>query len=193
MPSKPESKRRQTPRQRRCLLKGCESKFRPNHPLCRYCSDTCRNAAKRWAQQQANTRYRTSTRGKRKRSAQAARYRQRIKERSADAENHVAPVGEGYGKSASGEKSCDRPGCYFRFAKSRRSPLKKFCSPQCRQALRVVLLREKRWSNSAQRLFDDPEHSHCLPMTFSPKATRARLAGLSFSRCPSPDCRSDAQ
>lgn len=156
MPSIPETKRRQPPRQRRCLLKGCESKFRPNHPLCRYCSDTCRNAAKRWAQQQANTRYRTSTRGKRRRSAQAARYRQRVKERITDAENDVAPVGEGYGKSAAGEKNCGRPGCYIRFDESRRSPLKRFCSPQCRQAVRVVLLREKRWRNQSPCLMPEP-------------------------------------
>ena len=39
------------PRQRRCLLKGCEKPFRPTHPQARYCSPECRAAARRWRRQ----------------------------------------------------------------------------------------------------------------------------------------------
>ena len=41
---------------------------------------------------------------------------------------------------------CDRPGCYELSVRSRRSPLRRFCSSACRLALRRVRLREARWS-----------------------------------------------
>ena len=41
--------------------------------------------------------------------------------------------------------SCDRPGCYEEFDRSRRSPLQRFCSWACRHALQCVLERERRW------------------------------------------------
>ena len=41
--------------------------------------------------------------------------------------------------------SCARPGCYVLFVVSQRSPCQKFCSVLCRQALRRVLDREKKW------------------------------------------------
>jgi hypothetical protein len=44
------------------------------------------------------------------------------------------------------EDSCDRPGCYETFARTRRSPLQRFCSRQCRRALERVLERERRWA-----------------------------------------------
>jgi len=36
------------PRKRVCLLKGCEGRFWPVHPLTRYCSPECREEARRW-------------------------------------------------------------------------------------------------------------------------------------------------
>jgi len=41
--------------------------------------------------------------------------------------------------------TCDRPGCYESFQRSRRSPLQRFCSHECRRALERVLERERRW------------------------------------------------
>jgi len=41
--------------------------------------------------------------------------------------------------------SCDRPGCYVEFDRSRRSPLQRFCCLACRHALKRVLQRERRW------------------------------------------------
>lgn len=54
--------------------------------------------------------------------------------------------GEGYQEHATGEIGCcRRPGCYDRFVRTRRSPLQRFCSYRCYQALRRVVLRERRW------------------------------------------------
>jgi hypothetical protein len=41
--------------------------------------------------------------------------------------------------------TCDRPGCYECFERTRRSPLQRFCSQECRRALERVLERERRW------------------------------------------------
>lgn len=93
--------------------------------------------------QKANRRYRASENGKACRREQACRYRQRLKERRVCEPSEER---EGYHK-AGGSKvfRCDRPGCYERFHRTSRSPLKKYCSSVCRQALRRVLVREARW------------------------------------------------
>ena len=130
---------------RRCLLKGCEQTFRPWHPLGRYCSSDCRAAARRWRQRTANRRYRASEQGKRRRRVQSSRYRERIRRRQEVVSNPVTD-GEGYPHPQEvGNTCCRRPGCYQAFARTARSPLQRFCSAGCRQALRRVLLRERRW------------------------------------------------
>jgi len=64
---------------------------------------------------------------------------------------------EGYHQDASQEKSgCDRPGCYKRFTPPPRSPLQKFCCSSCYQALRAVLLRERRWLQWLRRELAQP-------------------------------------
>lgn len=69
--------RARCPRRRRCLLKGCRRKFRPQQPLARYCNEACRERARRWRASKARRRYRQSTNGKQKRQAQSRRYRER--------------------------------------------------------------------------------------------------------------------
>jgi hypothetical protein len=71
---------RRRPRPRRCLLKGCEQNFRPWHAQQRYCSTSCRQAARAWSQWKARRKYRTTARGKQKRSWQSQRYRKRVKQ-----------------------------------------------------------------------------------------------------------------
>ena len=71
------------PRMRRCLLKGCERRFRPQQARQRYCSQSCREAARKWARHKAQQRYRTTTAGKQKRNDQSQRYRERVRQRQA--------------------------------------------------------------------------------------------------------------
>jgi hypothetical protein len=73
-------RRARRPRRRVCLLKGCGQVFRPEQPPGRYCSEVCRQQARRWRQWKARQRYRQSANGKHKRQAQSRRYRQRRKE-----------------------------------------------------------------------------------------------------------------
>ncbi len=69
------------PRQRTCLLKGCEQGFHPRRARQRYCSEECRKAARKWSRWKAQQKYRTTASGKRKRNGQSARYRERVKSR----------------------------------------------------------------------------------------------------------------
>ena len=59
-------------------------------------------------------------------------------------EGHHPFVGEG-------NFCCDRPGCYVLFDRSARSPLRRFCTSSCYQAMRRVRAREARWRSHAPR------------------------------------------
>ncbi len=144
-----------SPRRRRCLLKGCEARFRSIHPMARYCSETCSREARRWSQWRANGRYRQSEQGqeRRRQQCQRRRERQRMQGNSIASESEESCVREGYHLEDEQEiDSCHRPGCYECFAPTTRSPLQKFCSPLCMQAMRRVLQREARWRRRRRQL-----------------------------------------
>lgn len=163
---------------RRCLLKGCEQSFRPRRPQSRYCSDRCRQLARRWRRWQASRRWRGTDQGRACRRRQGQRYRQRRQERVASvrpppsideepplnavmtsaAQRTDDPGGrEGQRPATISEDFdghfCQRPGCYVYFALQARSPGQRFCSAQCRRALRRVLDREAKWRRRRGRRF----------------------------------------
>jgi hypothetical protein len=72
---------RRRPRMRCCLLKGCGTRFHPRHASQRYCSDRCREAARKWSRWKAQGKYRATKAGKEKRNGQCRRYRKRVKRR----------------------------------------------------------------------------------------------------------------
>jgi hypothetical protein len=72
---------RRRPLPRRCLLKGCEQCFRPRHAQQRYCSASCRQAARKWSRWKTQARYRATAAGKEKRNSQSRRYRERVRNR----------------------------------------------------------------------------------------------------------------
>jgi hypothetical protein len=76
-------RRAHRPRRRVCLLKGCGRIFRPEQPLARYCSEACREQARRWREWKSRRRYRRSPNGQQRRQAQSHRYRERRRERQA--------------------------------------------------------------------------------------------------------------
>lgn len=141
-------------RTRRCLLRGCEQPFQPRHPLARYCGPACQAAARCWSRSRAAARYRVTERGRACRRQQVCRYRQRVRERretaaaevEAACETPAETACEGHQEAEDSEKiRCHRPGCYERFSLTPRSPGQRFCGPLCRQALRRVRERERRW------------------------------------------------
>ena len=83
-PENQEGRRRRLPcrpRMRRCLLKGCERSFHPRQARQRYCSERCREAARKWSRWKAQERYRETAAGQQKRNGQSRRYRERVKSR----------------------------------------------------------------------------------------------------------------
>jgi hypothetical protein len=82
------ARRRPLPRQ--CLLKGCEQRFRPRHGRQRYCSASCRQAARKWSRWKSQVRYRTMAAGKEKRNGQSRRYRERVRNRKPAGKEAVA-------------------------------------------------------------------------------------------------------
>jgi hypothetical protein len=78
------------PRTRHCLLKGCEQRFRPQRARERYCSDRCREAARRWSRWKAQEKYRATPTGRRKRNGQGRRYRERVRNRKPPGKEAVA-------------------------------------------------------------------------------------------------------
>jgi len=154
------SPQRQAPdhcRARICLLKGCETWFSPPHPLSRYCSEACGEAARLWSRRLAAERYRVSEKGKERRRQQSCRYRERVRQRREEVQPPPTAC-EGHQEVDDSERiPCLRPGCYERFPPSRRSPLRKFCCTLCRQALQRVHRREARWRRRVLRI---PEEHH---------------------------------
>ena len=83
------------PRTRCCLLKGCDQRFHPRQVRQRYCSDGCRQAARKWSRRKAQERYRETAAGQQRRKGQSRRYRERVKSRKppeTDAVNDPARV-----------------------------------------------------------------------------------------------------
>ena len=69
------------PRARCCFLKGCEQKFQPRRWPQRYCSESCRQEARKWSRWKAQQQYRETAAGQAQRNGQSRRYRERVKNR----------------------------------------------------------------------------------------------------------------
>lgn len=165
-------------RRRRCLLKGCARSFRPTHPLCRYCSPACRQAARRWQCWQAQQKYRASANGRQHRQKQARAYRQRrplpaprppppaASAQPAGSTSTPAPTrseGKRLGKKGCAAPlcPCKRPGCYDLFPAGTLYNPRRFCSPLCRQALHRVLQRESRYRQRRRNGGRPPRRRSC--------------------------------
>jgi len=72
---------RGAPRARPCLLKGCEQRFHPRRARQRYCSQRCREEARKWSRWKAQEKYRATATGRQKRKGQSRRYRELVKSR----------------------------------------------------------------------------------------------------------------
>jgi hypothetical protein len=154
-----------------CLLKGCEQRFQPSHPLQRYCSKLCQQAARDWQCWRAARRYRATAQGRQQRCAQSQRYRERQRLRRAAAAAEQAAQEEAADQQAAQEEAadqregqrypdfsedfsgtpCRRPGCYELFQPRPHEPAQCFCCSACRRALRRVLDREARWLRRRRR------------------------------------------
>lgn len=133
-----------------CLRKGCDREFQARRRNQQYCQDPgCLCEVRRWQAVKRQRRCRATAEGRRKR-AQAERERRQRRR----AEDKGSPIDksspQGAGACAwSRRKSipeifCDRPGCYNPPRSSPRVPTR-YCSDACRQAMRRVQDRHRKW------------------------------------------------
>jgi len=134
------------PRRRICLRKGCGHKYQPRRWNQRYCqAPECRREVRRWQAARRQARRRQDDAAKTQ-HAQAQRARRQRVPSAPQAPHHpeVTPARGHAAKIILPTPLCDRPGCHESPLKSIDKPAC-FCSPACRQAVRRVLDRERKW------------------------------------------------
>ena len=134
------------PRARSCLRRGCRRRYRPRRYNQRYCRDPqCLREVHRWqaARRKAKQRQRPNVKTKHAQDEKARR--QRVKVASQTVESPELARARGHAAQTSFSlPSCDRPGCHEHPANSHRNQAR-YCCPGCRQAVRNVLDRERKW------------------------------------------------
>ena len=138
------------PRSRICLRKGCGRKYQPRSWNQRYCQEPeCQRQVRRWqaARRQAKHRQDDDARA---RHAQAERARrQRAKSVVPGRSTPRGCAGAwSRGRTFFSLPLCDRPGCHESPLTSIRNPAR-YCCPACRQAVRNVQDRERKWRCAA--------------------------------------------
>jgi len=135
---------------RLCLRKDCGNRFQPSRWNQRYCQQPdCLREVRRWQAAKRQRRRRESPQ-QRQQHAQAERQRRKQKKQQVTSQNTAAQQSpsdpdRAWSRSKSSfEDFCDRPGCYEARRFSSRAAAR-YCSDDCRQALRRVTDRERKW------------------------------------------------
>jgi hypothetical protein len=134
------------PRTRSCLRKGCGQKFQPRRWNQRYCQDPpCLRAVRRWqaAKRQAQRRADDAIKSQHA-AAQRARRQRAYSSTQPPKTPEVAAARGHAARIFLARPFCDRPGCYQPALKSGRSEAR-YCCSACRQAVRRVRDRERKW------------------------------------------------
>jgi len=134
------------PRPRTCLRKGCGRQYQPRRWNQRYCQDPeCQRLIRRWQAARRQARRRQADAAKAQ-HAQAERARRQRAPSPPQAPNEpdVASA-RGHAATILPTPLCDRPGCHEPPRKSVVGKPACFCSHACRQAVRRVLDRERKW------------------------------------------------
>lgn len=143
---------------RTCLRQDCNCVFLPGHWNQRYCREPdCARRLRRWQAAKRQRNHRSDPENRRK-HAEAERQRRR-RRREVDRvriavsspcshtsnRDFAEPVLRAWSRSETiPDNFCDRPGCYKPVRPSCRAPAH-YCSDECRQAMRRVLERERKY------------------------------------------------
>ena len=138
--------RRRRPRSRICLRKGCGRKYQPRCWNQRYCQEPeCQRQVRRWQAARRQAKHRQDADAKARHAQAESERRQRAK-----AASQAVQTPRGYAGAWSRSRNffspplCDRPGCHEPPVTSLRNPAR-YCCPACRQAVRNVQDRERKW------------------------------------------------
>ena len=147
-------------RSRDCLRQGCGHVYQPRRWNQRYCQDPeCLRLVRRWqaAKRQQQRRAHPEVLQAHAATERQRRARRREESRLASEEVSVTPAdGAVQGRAWSRSKSflapfCDRPGCYEAVRLSRHFHAR-YCGDDCRQAMKRVRDRERKWLRRNPRL-----------------------------------------
>ena len=148
-------------RSRICLRKGCGGVYHPTQWNQRYCQEAgCLREVRRWqaAKRQRNHR-RLAANRKRHAEAEAQRRRERAAQKATldpIAVEQTLELDGAWSRSKTiPAEFCDRVGCYEALPGDSRAPTR-YCGEDCRQAVRRVLDRERKWLS---RNDDDAEQA----------------------------------
>ena len=133
---------------RTCLRKNCGRRYQAGHWRQRYCrKPDCLRKLRRW-QAARRQRERRATAEGRQQHAQAERERRRLKKNQATSPStSVRDGARGHAiKKIQAGPICDRPGCFEPPRASIRAAAH-YCGDECRQALRRVRDRERKWKS----------------------------------------------
>ena len=135
---------------RLCLCKNCGNRFQPIRWNQRYCQQPhCLREVRRWQATKRQRRRRQSPQ-QRQQHAQAERQRRKQKKqqaipKSTTPNQPTSGPDRAWSRSKNSDQDfCDRPGCYDPRRSSSRAAAR-YCSDNCRQALRRVTDRERKW------------------------------------------------
>jgi hypothetical protein len=136
-------------RPRVCLRKGCQRTFLPRRWNQRYCQDPeCLREVRRWLAAKRQRAHRLDPEHRQRHAAAEAVRRERRRTAPPVSEQHEVsdqPKPRAWSRSKRNSVDfCDRPGCYAPRRVSPRAP-SRYCSDACRQAVRRVRDRERKW------------------------------------------------
>ena len=137
--------RRRRPRPRICLRKGCGQKYQPRRWNQRYCQDSeCLRLLRRWQAAKRQARRREDEAVKVQHAQAERAHRQRAISSTQPPKPVQVAAAHGHAAKIFAPVLCDRPGCHETPPKlGRNQP--SYCCPACRQAVRRVLDRERKW------------------------------------------------
>lgn len=139
-------------RPRICLRKGCGCVYQPTRWNQRYCQQPdCLHKVRRW-QAAKRQRFHRRLPANRKRHAEAEAQRRcdkaapRARRDTVAVEKTIVQAGAWSRSKKFPAEFCDRPGCYEPPPDDSRAPAR-YCGKDCRQAVRRVVDRERKWLN----------------------------------------------
>jgi hypothetical protein len=174
-------------RPRICLRKGCGRKYQPQRWNQHYCQDAeCLRLVRRWqaAKRQAKRRQDEAAKAQHA-EAQRARRRRATSSPQPPKEPEVAAARGHAAKILFPTPLCDRPGCYEPPPKLGRNQAK-YCCPVCRQAVRRVRDRERKWRRRGTfqgRRARDQDYQAAQRAAW-PRATRHRQHDAATAAAP---------
>lgn len=139
---------------RQCLRKGCENRYQPRQWNQSFCQEPdCQAEVKRWQAAKRQQKWRADDDNRRRQASRDRARRDKQRQQTQATADVADSPGTPPAPSQAGAPSrnlplpkdfCDRPGCYEATRPSHRNHAK-YCSNACRQAVRGVRDRNRKW------------------------------------------------